>query len=518
MKKEKMKVKCQRIIASIILMIILSISSCILPVNATTTEVKQVTIDYTGAVISVKSDKEIQKIAIYKKDSNGNFVKIFESDESGYTERNFLVSRYRLSENNKTSIKVIITTDGEEVQDLDIDKIPEAPEPISTPTPTSSETTTPSQTPSPTTTPTESPDPTDKVSKITLNKASITLDMPNTKTATLKATVSPSGSSTKLTWSTSNKYIARVDSTGKVTAVSPGSCTITVKTTSGKTATCKVTVKFRGKTVGSDEKIYFIDVDSADCILLYSQGKYGMIDTATGGSASAKKIKNMLKDLGIKELEWVLITHYDIDHWGGYSKISSQCKIKNVYIKKVSSRGGYKSVKSTAQKAGTKINYVGSKCDSFKFGNFSFKLYNLEDMTSKYGISRQNINSIVSIASVNNKRIAFMGDFTNVGSGMGGAQVKIATTICNKTAKQIGDIDIYKIAHHGYNGNRDEELKYYKPEYAVLTNSGQISSSTSKRVKKYTGTKHFYVAGTGTVIMSISKTGTVSCAKLPDGT
>ena len=100
MKKEKMKVKCQRIIASIILMIILSISSCILPVNATTTEVKQVTIDYTGAVISVKSDKEIQKIAIYKKDSNGNFVKIFESDESGYTERNFLVSRYRLSENN----------------------------------------------------------------------------------------------------------------------------------------------------------------------------------------------------------------------------------------------------------------------------------------------------------------------------------------------------------------------------------------------------------------------------------
>lgn len=514
MKKEKIEIKLKRIMASIILSIILSISTFIVPVNATTTEVKQVTVDYTGAVISVKSDKEIQKIVMYKKDSSGKFVKFFESDESGYTEKNFLVSRYRLSESDKTSIKVIITTDGEEAQNIEIDKVPKSPEPIPTPSQSPSEPTTPS----PSTTPTQSPAPTDNVSKITLNKTSLTLDMPNKKTATLKATVSPAGSSTKLIWSTSNKYIAKVDSKGKVTAVSPGSCTITVKTTSGKTASCKVTVKFRGKTVGSDEKIYFIDVDSADCILLYSKGKYGMIDTATGGSTSAKKIKNILSDLGVKELEWVLITHYDIDHWGGYSKVSSQFKIKNAYIKKVPSRGGYSSVKSTAQKARTKINYVGSNCNSFKFGNFSFKLYNLVDTASKYGISRQNINSIVSVASVNNKRVDFMGDLTNVGSGMGSSQVKIATTICNNLAKQIGDIDIYKVAHHGYNGNREDELKYYKPEYAVLTNSGQISSSTSNRVKKYTGKNHFYVAGTGTVIMSISKTGKVSCAKLPDGT
>lgn len=63
------------------------------------------------------------------------------------------------------------------------------------------------------------------------------------KSETLTATISPNNvSDKKLTWTSSNKNIATVDSSGKVTAKKNGTTTITVKTSNGKTATCKVTV------------------------------------------------------------------------------------------------------------------------------------------------------------------------------------------------------------------------------------------------------------------------------------
>ncbi len=62
--------------------------------------------------------------------------------------------------------------------------------------------------------------------------------------ASLTATVSPSNATDKrVTWSSDNEKVAKVDSEGKVTAVAPGAATITVTTVDGsKTATCEVTV------------------------------------------------------------------------------------------------------------------------------------------------------------------------------------------------------------------------------------------------------------------------------------
>ena len=65
------------------------------------------------------------------------------------------------------------------------------------------------------------------------------------KTATLKPTIAPSNASIKkLTWKSSNKAIATVDSSGKVTGVKAGKATISATTTDGskKTAKCVVTV------------------------------------------------------------------------------------------------------------------------------------------------------------------------------------------------------------------------------------------------------------------------------------
>ena len=64
------------------------------------------------------------------------------------------------------------------------------------------------------------------------------------KTFQLAAWPQPSNATNKaVTWSSSNTAVAKVSSTGLVTAVKKGTATITVKTADGgKTATCKITV------------------------------------------------------------------------------------------------------------------------------------------------------------------------------------------------------------------------------------------------------------------------------------
>ena len=75
---------------------------------------------------------------------------------------------------------------------------------------------------------------------VSLNKTALTLDVG--KSYTLTKTVSPSNAVTSYTWSSSNTSVATVDGNGKVTAKASGTATNTVKTSNGKTATCKVTV------------------------------------------------------------------------------------------------------------------------------------------------------------------------------------------------------------------------------------------------------------------------------------
>ena len=64
-------------------------------------------------------------------------------------------------------------------------------------------------------------------------------------TETLKVKLEPSKNlvSKKVRWTTSNKKVATVSSTGKVTAAGEGSCNITATAHNGKKAVCRVTVK-----------------------------------------------------------------------------------------------------------------------------------------------------------------------------------------------------------------------------------------------------------------------------------
>jgi len=82
-----------------------------------------------------------------------------------------------------------------------------------------------------------------KPTKVTLNCKTTTLN--TGLTTTLIPTISPSNATNKnVTWKSSNTKIAKIDSSGLITAIKAGKATITVTTVDGKkTAKCTVIVK-----------------------------------------------------------------------------------------------------------------------------------------------------------------------------------------------------------------------------------------------------------------------------------
>ena len=93
------------------------------------------------------------------------------------------------------------------------------------------------------------------VSGVSLNKDSLALGVGDTETLT--ATVAPANATNQnVTWASSDTSVATVDSAGKVTAVAPGTATITVTTQDGNhTAACTVTVSSYLPPANSNYKI-----------------------------------------------------------------------------------------------------------------------------------------------------------------------------------------------------------------------------------------------------------------------
>ncbi len=109
----------------------------------------------------------------------------------------------------------------------------------------------PSPTVSPSPSPTVSPSPSPVVpTGITLEKTALSMEKGGT--VTLKATVTPENAEDKtVTWSSSDETIAKVDNTGKITALKAGTVTITVTSNADTAvkATCKVTVTEETRTL-----------------------------------------------------------------------------------------------------------------------------------------------------------------------------------------------------------------------------------------------------------------------------
>ncbi|MBQ6497958.1 MAG: Ig-like domain-containing protein [Bacilli bacterium] len=132
------------------------------------------------------------------------------------------------------------------------------------------------------------------VTKIKLNKEETTLT--EGESETLTATLTPSNATDKtVTWTSNHPEIATVDNAGKITAVKAGTTMIIAQASSGKKATCFVTVKPEESEEPTSE-VTFPDVSknswyyetiktayNKGIIAGYASGKFGPNDKITRG-------------------------------------------------------------------------------------------------------------------------------------------------------------------------------------------------------------------------------------------
>ena len=110
----------------------------------------------------------------------------------------------------------------------------------------------------------------------------------------------------------------------------------------------------------------------------------------------------------------------------------------------------------------------------------------------------------VFIQKDTNKKIYFAGDIQNA------KKKKLYPEI--NTAIEIGKVDVYKAAHHGYNyeNNDPKSLKALKPTFSVLTNC-KGRGGTKETVKRLQDLKSkVYWCGNGTVLLNINSSGGIS--------
>lgn len=257
--------------------------------------------------------------------------------------------------------------------------------------------------------------------------------------------------------------------------------------------------------------VYFLNVGSADAILILDGGHFGMIDT--GWSSKGSYVIKQLKLLGVKSLDFLMITHSHPDHTGNASKVMNNFPVNTLYIKNDGTKypahqSTYRNIINNAKKRGINIcNVKNSNCQNITLGSINMHLYNLNFFSANnVGSSDRNrfdnVNSITTLATINGKRVYFAGD---IGNYFGFDQE-------SAVARQIGDIDVYKAAHHGYisfNNNQDA-LNYLKPDYTIVCNHRhEYSNDFDNRIRK-AGGKKIYYTGKGTITLNIGTDGKIN--------
>ena len=106
---------------------------------------------------------------------------------------------------------------------------------------------------------------------ITLNKTNLNMNVGSTYT--LVATIKPNNATyTTATWKSSDEAIATVDANGKVTALAPGSVTITARSTDGYVSTtCHINVSYDTYVIADNGGNYTNDVEAHVNTLTYNR-------------------------------------------------------------------------------------------------------------------------------------------------------------------------------------------------------------------------------------------------------
>ena len=277
---------------------------------------------------------------------------------------------------------------------------------------------------------------------------------------------------------------------GLVTALSPGSATVTVTTYNGKKDSVKLTVR-------PSFEITFMDINRNDGILIQCDGEYAFIDS--GMRSWGKKAVKFMKKKGVTHLKYYIGTHAHKDHVGGGPAIMAALKTDEVIV---SHSGTAKKIKSYAvgtaeKKAVKKVKYrVVKRGETFALGSAEFLV--LGPVKVKKVDPRktaENNNSLILRLTYGENTFLLTGDAT-------GSELSSV----NKASPGCLRAQVLKNPHH--NGRQEFIINKCKPMITVFsTSKSALPTSSFVRYIKKKGSKVYITAPNRNSDVTISSDG-----------
>ena len=88
--------------------------------------------------------------------------------------------------------------------------------------------------------------------------------------------------------------------------------------------------------------VHYIDVGNGDCIFInFDDGKTMVIDSGAPTDNNYKNITKFLKTYNVSVIDYLVLTHPDIDHIGNACKIIADYTIGKAYIPKIVQKNDY---------------------------------------------------------------------------------------------------------------------------------------------------------------------------------
>ena len=210
--------------------------------------------------------------------------------------------------------------------------------------------------------------------------------------------------------------------------------------------------------------VNMIDVGQGDSILIKLPHNKGNILIDTGGKVSYTEEKwkerkkymiaktviiPYLKSLGIKKLDYLILSHGDFDHMGEAINLVNNFKVDNVIF----NCGEFNDLEKQLIKILKSKNIEYYSCIN-KLNIDKYKLHFLN--TKEY--DNENDNSNVIYFNYNDYKFLFMGD----------AGIEKEKDILNRY--NINNIDVLKVGHHGSKTSSSKEfIDAINPKYSIIS-------------------------------------------------
>ena len=253
----------------------------------------------------------------------------------------------------------------------------------------------------------------------------------------------------------------------------------------------------------------FFDTLNGDATLLrLPSGKAVLIDGGAGDEG--RKIVEFLKSLGISKLDTVILTHPDIDHYGGLISVFDIFTVDKLYYTGLASwTPPYESFMEKVRDSKCKV-YKVRQADIIDLGSeVSFLVFwpphQVED--DKFSSHFANTMSMVGKLRFRNVSVLFTADVKQDSEAA--------------LAKKYGEglkADILKVAHHGSKSSSSETfLKLVKPKIAVIMGEyynieigayRRAADQTVQRLKE-TGSKVFSTHKCGKLVIELDGKGII---------